>query len=536
MASKSTRIHRITLIYLIFSLILPLNAAPPVIPNNVKSVIRQRVDYGYSPSLIVGMVNGDGRTYYSYGTTTLESERLPDEHTFYEIGSITKIFTTTLLAEMVERGEVSLDDPVQQYLPDTVNMPTFRGVEITLEDLATHVSGLPDNPESISQNNPITPFSPYPIEQLYEDLNQLRLRRTPGSTFEYSNFGLGLLGHALALSQGTDYETLLRERILTPLELNNTMIHQNAEQDKRRAKGYGGVVERPYFEMDALESAGVLLSTAEDLLTFAEHIMGLKTSNLAPAFTTALRPRVRNGLPGVDIGLGWFIVSNTPDPIIMHDGATMGHTAFLGMDPENQTAAVILTNARLNRFTSIQDMGLHLLFPPATLTTIRKPTTPSTEWLQSIYGSYANAANTTFRFRFDRDHLIAAFPGNPDTWYTLYASTSRRFEFYEATTEASATFNVNQAGNPISMTWNQSGQNSQYPRVPVPAAPLEWIRDQENWALKISDGDGATSYEIESTKDFETWTTLEKRTLWDEPLSVDLQRDQSFFRAVATKE
>ena len=514
------------------SLAISLYGAPPVIPISVKSVIRQRVDYGYSPSVIVGMVNADGRAFFSYGSTRLDVESLPDEHTFYEIGSITKVFTTTLLADMVERGEVALDDPVQTYLPDSVNMPTSRGVEITLEDLATHVSGLPNNPERIAQNDPANPFVPYPEEHLYEDLSNLRLQSTPGTKFEYSNLGLGLLGHALALSQGTDFESLLKERVLQPLGLNDTMIRQNPEQDSRRAKGYSGVIERPHFAMDSLKSAGVLLSTADDMLTFAENIMGLKSSSLDSAIRETLQPRVRNGLPGADVGLGWFVVTNTPDPIVFHDGATLGHTAFLGIDPENQVAVVILTNARVNQYTGIQDIGIHILFSPSPLTSIRRPSTVSTEWLKSIYGTYAANSESLFRFRFDRDQLIAAFHGHPDVWYTLYATSSRRFTLYEATIEANATFNVDAQGIPTSMTWSQGGQTSRHPRTPVLNAPLEWVGDQSAWSLKITDGDGATSYSIQSTQDFENWTTLETRTLWDDPLSVDIGEGQSFFRAV----
>ena len=144
----------------------------------------------------------DGRAYFSYGETSFESGSVPNEHNVYEIGSVTKPFTGTLLAEMASRGEVSLNDPVKSLLPASVDVPERNGIQINLRHLATHASGFPDNLPFTEQDDPVNPFAKIAEQEVYEFLKDYQLPRLPGSEFEYSNLGVGLLGHALALRLG----------------------------------------------------------------------------------------------------------------------------------------------------------------------------------------------------------------------------------------------------------------------------------------------------------------------------------------------
>jgi len=145
-----------------------------------------------------------------------------NENTLFDIGSITKTFTTLLLADMVERGIVNLTDPIEKYLPASVKVPEFNGTKITLEDLATHTSGLPDWPSNIWLNNNVGDINPnYNANQLYQALSNTKLTREPGSQVQYSSFGIGLLGHILSLkSGGIPYEQLVKDRILDVLGMN----------------------------------------------------------------------------------------------------------------------------------------------------------------------------------------------------------------------------------------------------------------------------------------------------------------------------
>src|SRR5687768_6871573 len=190
----------------------PTRAAAPVIPQSVRDNLQRRVEYGHVTGVVVGLINRDGRTFFSAGRVRAEAEVTPDADTIFEIGSISKGFTATLLADMLLRREVALDDPVQSLLPNHVTVPSGL-TQISLLDLATHRSGLPNNPDNLCLQT-WDAFGCFTPERLYEFLNGHTLAAEPGATWLYSNVGVGLLGHALALKAGLPYETLLRERIL----------------------------------------------------------------------------------------------------------------------------------------------------------------------------------------------------------------------------------------------------------------------------------------------------------------------------------
>lgn len=304
--------------------VTPLEAAPPSIPATVKSSIMNRVDYGYNPAIVLGIVNKDGRAYFGYGVANRQNAIPADEHTFFEVGSVTKVFTTTLLANMTQQGEVALSDPVQKYLPSELTMPERDGIQITLEHLATHYSGLPYLPSNLPLAHLDNPFADYTLELLYQFLDGFTLPRDPGGGYEYSNVGVGLLGHALALHANEPYEALLRERLLDPLELKDIRITLSGPEELRRAIGYEGAVARPAFRMASLEGAGELVATVSDLLTFLEYNLGLRSSDLQPAFSMAAQRRRPTDTAGVDIGLGWLLLNLNGVDYVFHDGDTPG--------------------------------------------------------------------------------------------------------------------------------------------------------------------------------------------------------------------
>lgn len=183
--------------------------------GRIDRVASPLVERGVAVGLVVGVLEGGEGRCLAYGETVLGSGKAPDEDTVYEIGSITKVFTALLLADAVERGAVSLDDPVQKYLPAGVILPV-KGAPITLAHLASHTSGLPRLPPNLKPADDANPYADYSVDDLYASLRALRLESAPGR-YEYSNYGAGLLGHVLALQAGRPYEELLVERYaLTP--------------------------------------------------------------------------------------------------------------------------------------------------------------------------------------------------------------------------------------------------------------------------------------------------------------------------------
>jgi hypothetical protein len=317
------------------------------------------------------------------------------------------------------------------------------------------------------------------------------------------------------------------------LGMDETVITWDESKNHLRAIGYSGVVERPFYKMESLEAAGSVLSTVDDLLTFAEYQMDLRDSPLNEAFKEAHKKQVNAGSPGVDLGLGWFILSNTPSPILFHDGATMGHNSFIGMDIANQTAVVVLSNARINAYSGVQDIGIHLLFPSSPLTSIRRVVDIPIDRLQSMYGDFESDSDNIVDVGLEHNRLTVAFSQDSGTRYTLYPITTSRFMFYEATIEASATFRFDGNDNPIEMTWRQSGNTESYHKVLRPAE-LSLSAASGLMQLDLVDGDGAAVYDIQVTQNFQNWTSLDQISIWDEPMELNRNEAYQYFRAVAS--
>jgi CubicO group peptidase (beta-lactamase class C family) len=293
---------------------------------------------------------------------------LPDgPTTIFEIGSITKTFTALLLADMAREGLVALDDPVRRHLPDGVRLPV-RGREITLEDLATHRSGLPRLPKglllSALTRNRRDPYTELDDARLAAAAGATRPRREPGRRVSYSNYGMGLLGHALAFRSGTSYEGLVRARICEPLGLADTWVDT---PEPERGRVAGGHTRRgrpaPHWHLAALAGAGGLRSTAPDLLRFLGVHGATSESPLAAAAADTARPRA--AWRRLQMGLGWMIVPpgrrlpwGPPRfTSLIHEGGTGGFRSFAGVIPELDACTVVLAN----QARSVGRLGLLLL-------------------------------------------------------------------------------------------------------------------------------------------------------------------------------
>jgi CubicO group peptidase (beta-lactamase class C family) len=191
--------------------------------------------------LVVGCLHGGEQRVVGYGRLRRDAQGPPDRGTIFEIGSVTKVFTGLLLADLAEDGVVGLDDPLASYLPGWVRVPTFKGHQVTLGELASHAGGLRRDPEGTlgrwlgDRRNPYASLS---VEGLYAGLARTRLRRRPGERVKYSNLGAGLLGEALARAAGRSFEELVRERTCLPLGMRDTVVTPTGEQAARLATGH----------------------------------------------------------------------------------------------------------------------------------------------------------------------------------------------------------------------------------------------------------------------------------------------------------
>lgn len=308
--------------------------------------------------IVVGVLGPEGRRIVAGGTGAGASV---DRETLFEIGSITKVFTALVLADMVDKGEVSLDDPAAKFLPPGHRMPERSGRQITLRDLSTHRSGLPRMPDDVGAiDDPDGPFVGYTEAKLLAFLDRYQLARDIGSQWEYSNLGVGLLGYLLARAAGTDYETLLRRRVTGPLGMNDTMIALPPSHAARLAPPFDAYM-RPTKPWDiwVLTGAGGIRSSAADMLTFAAAVLDPK-SPIAPAMKTALSARAPGAHARAEQALGW--VALHPEPgreLLLHDGGTGGFRTVLALEPAKGRAVVVLINSGVE--PGAGDLGLHIL-------------------------------------------------------------------------------------------------------------------------------------------------------------------------------
>ncbi|NJD11365.1 MAG: beta-lactamase family protein [Gemmatimonadetes bacterium] len=345
-------------------------AAQSVFPPDsaVRIMLEQRVKEGRAAGIVVGLLEADGTTRV-FTAGTAGAGRILDRTSVFEIGSITKVFTSVLLADMVRRGEVALDDPVAKYLPAGVTVPSRNGKLITLELLATQHSGLSRLPTNLRVSSMLNPYAEYSVPQLYEFLSSYQLPRDPGAQFEYSNVGLGLLGHVLALRAGRSYEELLRERILQPLGMLHTAITLTPELRQRLVAGHNAMGDTvPPWDLPTLAGAGALRSDAHDMLAFASAALR-GTGPAAEAIRFAMQPRAEAGNANTTIGLAWIRSGTQRDTIVWHNGGTGGFRTFLGLVPARGIAVVLLTNSG---GVGSDDLGMHLLEPSIPLAAPRR--------------------------------------------------------------------------------------------------------------------------------------------------------------------
>ena len=346
---------------------------PRTVPGSdeIREILVRRVDHQkQAVGIVVGIIDANGRRVVAYGHPANGDSRVVDGDTIFEIGSVSKVFTSLLLADMVNRSEVRLDDPASKYLPDSVTVPERSGKVITLLDLSTHSSGLPTLPSNLKPKDVRNPYADYSVDDLYQFLCGYTLPRDPGSEFEYSNLGAGLLGHLLASRVGADYESAIRIRITEPLGMPDTGITLSSSMKQRMATGHNAMLA-PVADWDflTLAGAGALRSSANDLLTFLEAFLGYKASPLAPAMKTMFD--VRRLFGKLEVGLGWTISSVHNREIAAHEGGTGGFRSLVGYDPNERIGVVVLSNASTP--IGVFDIGAHLLDPNWSLANLEPP-------------------------------------------------------------------------------------------------------------------------------------------------------------------
>lgn len=335
------------------------------LPDDVVNSIEKRIEFGLNPSIVVGIIDKDGPHYFNFGKKS-DNGAEANEHTIYEIGSISKVFTATLLSQQVIDGKLKLDDPIKNYLPPQVKIPQRGASEITFGNLSDHTSGLPRLPSNMSPSDPGNPYADYTVDQMYSFLSGYKLTRDVGSAYEYSNLAQGLLGHILALNAGGTYESLMIKTIARPLGMKETKITLDKKMKKNMAIGHDKGVVVKNWDLPTLAGAGAIRSSTHDMLKFISANLGFLKTPLQAAMKKT--HEVRHDKAGnMRVGLGWHIAKGKNGDVIWHNGGTGGYKAFAGFVKETGEGVVLLTNST----ESVDDIGFHLLNPESLLRIIK---------------------------------------------------------------------------------------------------------------------------------------------------------------------
>jgi D-alanyl-D-alanine-carboxypeptidase/D-alanyl-D-alanine-endopeptidase len=436
------------------------STAPP--DSEIRKILADRIGAeNLGAALVVGVIDSKGRRVVAYGSLAKDDKRPLNGDTVFEIGSMTKVFTSLVLMDMVRKGEVAVTDPVAKYLPETVKIPERNGKKITLQDLSTQSSGLPRMPSNFNPKDPMDPYADYSVDQLYQFLSGYQLTRDIGAQYEYSNLGVGLLGYALTQRAGKDYEAMVRSRICEPLGMNDTRVILSPAMKARLAIGHGPNLNvAANWDLPApFAGAGALRSTANDMLKFLAANLGYTQTPLAADMAAEVSIRRPTGMANMEIAYAWHIQTKDGNSIIWHNGGTGGYRTYMGYDPKSRVGVVVLSN--VSSPAGPDDIGRHLLdasYPLAKVDPIKIHTEISldTKVFENYVGSYQMPGRMIMAISRDGDKLFEQLTGQPKA--QIFPEAERKF--FLKVVDAQIVFDTDAEGKATQLTLHQNGRDT----------------------------------------------------------------------------
>jgi serine-type D-Ala-D-Ala carboxypeptidase/endopeptidase len=329
-------------------------AQPPLTSEEISTIVSRSagIFFKSAPSAVglsIGVLK-DGKSYaYNYGTIEKGKKNPPSDDTLYQIASVTKTFTGTLLAQAVVEKKVRFDDDVRKYLDGDYPNLQYQGHCIQLNQLVNHNSGLPFNLPDLPENRPpftaaISPatrevLDHYNRKDFLADLHKVELKTVPGEKFSYSNAAAVLLSIVLERVYAMPYEEIVKLKIANPLGMQDTTISVSQSQRARLAKGYDENGVNLPGPSGMLLGAGALKSTVSDLLKYARWELAEED----PAVKLSHEPRFIL-TSTFSVGLNWQMLHSEPYRRIWQEGNLPGFVSMCMTFPELHMAVIFLAN------------------------------------------------------------------------------------------------------------------------------------------------------------------------------------------------
>lgn len=379
---------------------------------DVQTWIDAQVSDGKALSISAAWLQDGKVAYASGGVAGPDRDRAIDGDSQYQIGSVTKAFTNLLLAEMVAANAVTYDTTVGDVLGDDFEPVNPAVADISLEQLATHTSGLPRLPVNLVPTNPLDPYAGYDEEALLQGLAASRAGQPLGRHYAYSNFGVGLLGYLLGRVDGGGFRQALQQHILAPLQLADTRFTPD-----NGVAGFRGGRVVPDWRLDSLDGAGGLWSTTSDLVRLAR----LQLGQLAHPLEQALPDNfdVRDAGPdGFRVTRVWHVADSDAGTVFWHNGGTGGFWSFFGFRPATSEALAILVSGD----SDPTGVGLDWFGRKAFAADTDAPD-------PALFGQYELAPGVGIGIYADNQQLLGQLSGQPplalipvgDDWYAAGA-------------------------------------------------------------------------------------------------------------------
>lgn len=397
------------------------------------------------------IVDKDQVEYFNLGLASKSAKRATASNQLFEIGSVSKTFTAIALASMVSEGKLKLADPVQKYLPDTVNLPIKNGKPITFLALANHSSGLPRLPGNLSPRDPLDPYADYTVEMMYDFLNDYTPVTEVGQVHEYSNLAVGLLGHTLALIDNTSYQKMITTRVLKPLKMTDTFVEVPFNRLIGLTDGHDLQLNKTkHWQLPTLAGAGAIKSTTQDMVRFLQANINRKP--LAAALSLSQQDTADFDHHGNRIGLGWFSQKHANGSFIWHNGGTGGYRSFIGFDRQNSKGIVLMANS-VYPLDKIGNAYLTGKLPKLLAAASAAPAVGESQ-LEKLNGEYPLTQGFALTITNRGSNLYVQGTGQPQLPLTAQSSTV----FMMEAVQAKIVFDVDDNGNSQALTLFQGGQ------------------------------------------------------------------------------
>jgi CubicO group peptidase (beta-lactamase class C family) len=414
-------------------------------------LIQPLIDDRWVSRLSIGLVDGEHTRIQRYGE---QSESSSTE--LYELGSLSKVLTATTLAVLADAEIVGLRDPIARCLP--------RSPDITFYDLATHTSGLAALPPNLGAVDLRDPYASYTEAQLQEALASVAPTRSSESRFAYSNFGFGVLGHALGLCAASSYESVVRERVLAPLGMNDTTLALAPQSRSRLVQGHDadGMPMGPWT-FGALAGAGGWRSTLDDMIRFLTANADPTASPLGDALQMA-HALARPNSVGPRIGLAWM---GTDEGWLWHNGQTAGSHGFIAFSPVTKRGVVILSDTATEVVDRLGMALMRVMHGRDAAFSVPETVALSSGDIDRLVGRYVFAPDVEIAIEHRDGALYGTLTGQAPL--KLYPSTAT--DLYYRAVDAKMEIVLDDDGRVSGLRLHQGGAISPATKAPPPGGP-----------------------------------------------------------------